>query len=76
MYFENELAEHADKNLSEQDWEILEGLEEVLEVSHLFDSDPTTGTHRGDRSLTTFSNACHLNPCLCCRAQSLSSRNL
>lgn len=76
MYFEKDLAEYAHYNLTEQDWEILEGLEEVLEVSYLFDPVPNTGTHRRDRSLTYFSNACHLNPCLYCRVRSSIWRSL
>lgn len=39
VYFEEDLVKHASYNLSEQDWEILEGLEEVLSVSYLVDPD-------------------------------------
>jgi hypothetical protein len=38
MYFEEDskLVKHAHLNLSDTDWEVLEGLEEVLKVSWLF----------------------------------------
>jgi len=76
MYFKKDLVEYVHYNLMEQDWEILEGLEEVLEVSYLFNLVPNTGTHRRDRSLTYFSNACYLNPCLYCCMQSSIWRSL
>lgn len=65
MYFETRLGEYSGWKLSDLDWEILEGLETVLEVSHLVD--PMGRPSLVDRFLADVNKACRPNPRQSCR---------